>query len=303
MLAMECLAEFRLDCTLRRLTPRTVSGYYNTNKQCLDFLEGEFGLKELQLIKPTYLKVYFQKLIQKGLKPSYINGVLKAMRAFFKYAVEEGYISDNPVLKVRWQREGKVLINTFTDEEVRRLIGAFDGKSYLSMRNKLILAVAFDTGARNSEICSIAASDIRDNVILLHGKGNKERHVPLTPYVKKLIIKYERMKDAYFFDNKPKDDRYFLSRTGRMLTKEALEYIFTQANERANVRSTIRCSPHTARHYYAQANLKNGLDVYSLSRLLGHENINITKRYLQSMQDESIVTLATKSSPLTNLKV
>ena len=171
MLAMECLAEFRLDCTLRRLTPRTVSGYYNTNKLCLDFLEGEFGLKELQLIKPTHLKVYFQKLIQKGLKPSYINGVLKAMRAFFKYAVEEGYISDNPVLKVRWQREGKVLISTFTDEEVRRLIGAFDGKSYLSMRNKLILAVAFDTGARNSEICSIAASDIRDNVILLHGKG------------------------------------------------------------------------------------------------------------------------------------
>ena len=303
MLAKECLAEFRLDCTLRRLTPRTVSGYYNTNKLCLDFLEGEFGLKELQLIKPTHLKVYFQKLIQKGLKPSYINGVLKAMRAFFKYAVEEGYISDNPVLKVRWQREGKVLINTFTDEEVRRLIGAFDGKSYLSMRNKLILAVAFDTGARNSEICSIATSDIRDNVILLHGKGNKERHVPLTPYVKKLMIKYERMKDAYFFDNTLKDGRYFLSRTGRMLTKEALEHIFTQANERANVRTNIRCSPHTARHYYAQTNLKNGLDVYSLSRLLGHENINITKRYLQSMQDESIVTLAAKSSPLTNLKL
>ena len=303
MLAKECLAEFRLDCTLRRLTPRTVSGYYNTNKLCLDFLEGEFGLKELQLIKPTHLKVYFQMLIQKGLKPSYINGVLKAMRAFFKYAVEEGYISDNPVLKVRWQREGKVLINTFTDEEVRRLIGAFDGKSYLSMRNKLILAVAFDTGARNSEICSIATSDIRDNVILLHGKGNKERHVPLTPYVKKLMIKYERMKDAYFFDNTLKDGRYFLSRTGRMLTKEALEHIFTQANERANVRTNIRCSPHTARHYYAQTNLKNGLDVYSLSRLLGHENINITKRYLQSMQDESIVTLAAKSSPLTNLKL
>lgn len=303
MLAKECLTEFKLDCTLRRLTPRTVSGYYNTNKLCLDFLEDEFGLKELKLIKPTHLKVYFQKLIHKGLKPSYINGVLKAMRAFFKYAVEEGYISDNPVLKVRWQREGKVLINTFTDEEVRRLIGAFDGKSYLSMRNKLILAVAFDTGARNSEICNIAASDIRDNVILLHGKGNKERHVPLTPFVKKLMFKYERMKEAYFFDNQPKDDRYFLSRTGRVLTKEALEHIFAQANERANVRANIRCSPHTARHYYAQTNLKNGLDVYSLSRLLGHENINITKRYLQSMQDESIVTLAAKSSPLTNLKL
>ena len=121
--------------------------------------------------------------------------------------------------------------------------------------------------------------------------------------VKKLMLKYERMRGAYFLDHKLGYDNYFLSRTGRPLTKEAVEHIFNQANERAKVRSTIRCSPHTARHYYAQTNLRNGLDVYSLSRLLGHENINITKRYLQSIQDESIVTMAAKSSPLSNLKL
>lgn len=89
-----------------------------------------------------------------------------------------------------------------------------------------------------------------------------------------------------------KYENLLLSRTGRPLTKEALEHIFRQAEEKATVRSEIRCSPHTARHYYAQANLRNGLDVYSLSRLLGHENINITKRYLQSLQDSSIVEMA-----------
>ena len=180
---------------------------------------------------------------------------------------------------------------------------AFDEKSFLDLRNKLILAVAFDTGARNSEICDIMCKDIKSDVILIHGKGNKERHVPITPYVKRLMLKYERIKSSYFIDSTMHCDNYFLSRTGRALTKEALERIFNQANEKAGVREEIRCSPHTARHYYAQTNLRNGLDVYSLSRLLGHENINITKRYLQSIQDESIVMMATKSSPLSNLRL
>lgn len=198
-------------------------------------------------------------------------------------------MTENVALKVRWQKEGKVLINTFSDEEVMKLLNVFNERTYLSIRNKLILAVAFDTGIRNSELCNIVCSDIRSNVILIHGKGNKERNVPLTIYVKKLMQKYERARGEYFLDRNLKCDNYFLSRTGRPLTREAVEHIFNQTNEKAEIRSTIRCSPHTARHYYAQTNLRNGLDVYSLSRLLGHENINITKRYLQSIQDESIV--------------
>ena len=82
-----------------------------------------------------------------------------------------------------------------------------------------------------------------------------------------------------------------------------LEHIFNQANQKASVRENIRCSPHTARHYFAQTCLRNGLDVYSVSRLLGHENINITKRYLQSLEDRSIVEMASQSTPLFNLRL
>ena len=204
---------------------------------------------------------------------------------------------------MNWQKQGKVLINTFTDEEVRSLLDVFDFSSFLSARNKLILAIAFDTGARNTEMCNILEKDVLDNVILLHGKGNKERHVPLTPYLKRAIIKYRRIKAVYFADKIVPYQNLLLSRTGRPLTKEAMEYVFKQAAEQAEIRAEIRCSPHTARHYFAQTHLRNGLDVYSVSRLLGHENINITKRYLQSMQDSSIVELAVKTSPLRNLRI
>lgn len=303
MLARECLQEFKADCELRRISKRTVKGYYNNNARCLTYLEAEFGIKELEEIYAPHLKSYFQYLIGRGLSASYGNGILKSVRAFFKYADAEGYLAVNPALKVKWQKEGKVLINTFTDQEVGAMLGAFNQRTYLSTRNKLILAIAFDTGARNSEICGMKCQDIRENVILIHGKGNKERNVPITPYLKKLMLKYDRLRREYFMDKTVRYENYLLSRTGRPLTTEAVERVFKKANEKAKVREVVRCSPHTARHYYAQTNLRNGLDVYSLSRLLGHENINITKRYLQSLQDENIVSMAVNSSPLSKLKL
>ena len=303
MLAKDCLEEFKVECDLRRLSPRTTKSYYNSTSLFLNYWEKHENLTKLEAIRRQHIKQYIQYLIQKKLSPSYINSVLKCLRAFFKYAHNEEYISANPAAKVSWQREGTVLIETFTDAEVRSLLNAFDFSTYLSARNKLILSIAFDTGARNTEICSILESDIRDNVILLHGKGNKERHVPLTPYLKKILIKYQRIKAVYFDDKNLTHKNLLLSRTGLPLTKEALEHIFHQAAHNADIREEIRCSPHTARHYYAQANLRNGLDVYSLSRLLGHENINITKRYLQSLQDSSIVEMAVKTSPLRNIRI
>lgn len=303
MYTKNCLEEFKIDCELRRLSKRTIKGYYNNILLFLQYTEMETGSTQIEQISTVHIRKYMQYLIAKGLSPTYANGILKGLRVFFKYAVEEEYITVNPALKVKWQKEGKVIIETFTDAEVLRLLNAFGQTDYLSMRNKLILATAFDTGARNTEICDICNDDIRGNVLLIHGKGNKERFAPLTPYLKKLMAKYERERNEYFHAHYLQYQNYFLSRTGKPLTKEALECIFNKANKTANIRDNIRCSPHTARHYYAQSNLKNGLDVYSLSRLLGHENINITKRYLQSMQDNAIVSMAVRTSPLSNLKL
>lgn len=86
------------------------------------------------------------------------------------------------------------------------------------------------------------------------------------------------------------------------MTGEAVERVVKMCGTAAKIRDDIRCSPHTCRHYFAQVQLRNGLDVYSLSRLLGHENITITKRYLQGIKDDSIIEMSVKTSPLMNLK-
>mgnify|MGYP003410543016 CR=1 FL=1 len=94
---------------------------------------------------------------------------------------------------------------------------------------------------------------------------------------------------------------YFLSRSGKPLTSVQIQNVVKDAGVKAKVREDVRCSPHTLRHYSIQANLRNGLDLYSCSRIAGHENIQVTKRYLQGLETENVLEMASKTSPLMNL--
>ena len=116
------------------------------------------------------------------------------------------------------------------------------------------------------------------------------------------MIKYERIRNAYLKDNILHYDNYFLSYRCKPLTVEAIERVLKIAGDRAKVRKHIRCSPHTCRHYFAQSQLRNGLDIYRLSRLLGHESFEITKRYLHSISDDYVIKIAMQKTPLMNLK-
>lgn len=302
MLLEDVLKEFLFETQIKNYTIKTQKGYRNGNKLFYNWLKNEYNITELEEINHLHIKQYISYMQKKGRKPTYINGIIKILRSFYKYCTDEEYIKQNPMKKIKWEKEGKVLINTFTDEEVIRMLNVYNYSDYLNARNKCILGLLFDTGIRNFELCILTRLDIKETIIKISGKGNKERYVSISPLLKKIMIKYERIRDLYFRDKILEYDNYFLSNRAKPLTIEAVERIIKIAGEKANIRKEIRCSPHTCRHYFSQAQLKNGLDVYSLSRLLGHENTNITKTYLQSIQDKDIVNMSVKTSPLMNLK-
>ncbi|MGG0275946.1 tyrosine-type recombinase/integrase [Bacillus rhizoplanae] len=303
MLLEDIYKEFLYDLEIKNFSIRTIKGYRNNNRAFLNFLKNEFDIDEVDEIMTKHIKAYLMNLKNKGLTESYINGIHKNLRSFFRFCIEEGYITEkrNPILGVKWMKEPKVIIKTFTDEEVKKMLNAYTGNTYLEMRNKLIIMFFVDLGIRNLELSSLTHLDVMETIIKIQGKGNKERHLYISPLLKKYMIKYERIKEMYFKDKMMIVSNYFLSRNGKALTNTAVEIIVKTAGERAKVRKIIRCSPHTLRHYYAQKQLRLGLDVYSLSRLLGHESTIITNRYLQSLQDEKIIEIARSTSPLMNL--
>ena len=294
------LEDYLLELKLRNYSERTIKSARNTNRLYFKWLRSEFGIDEIEQIKKPHIKAYLKYKQEQGLSSVYINGILKYMRMFFRYLVEEEYLDINPVAAVKFQKEEKVIIQSFMPEEVERMIKVYGTDTFLEARNRCIIAMLFDTGIRNFELCSIRCEDIRSNSILIHGKGNKQRVVPISPFLRKCMNKYD-MKRSKYIKERYQDEYYFLSQKGKQLTIETVERIVRNCGEVAGVNKEIRCSPHTCRHTFAQLNIKNGLDVYSLSRLLGHENISITKRYLQSMTDADIIQNAVKTSPLMNL--
>ena len=193
-----------------------------------------------------------------------------------------------------------MLIHTFSDSEIVRMIQFYDGNDYLSIRNRLMLMMLFDTGLRISEIMDMKPSQIRQGYFVVYGKGRKERVVPQNPIVSKWLMKYERVRESYF-QYRRAEDCYFLSKNGRRLTPEAVNKFMKKASKSVGVNPLVRVSPHTCRHTFAHQELKNGLDLYSLSRLLGHESVSITQRYLEAVRDEQVLTSARNTGVLAHL--
>lgn len=302
MLLEEALQEYVFDCQLRKLSERTIKSVKNNNKRLFCYLGNNYDLFELEKVKRIHIQAFVNHLSESGHKETYVNSLIKSYRGFFKYCETEEYIKESPVQKIKFQKEEISVITTFSQEEVLKMVNHYSGKRFLDLRNKLIIVMLLDSGIRNSELCDILVEDIHENAIKIHGKGKKIRYVPLTPTINKALIRYMRIRSGYIMDKYMYQTEYlFLSQKGKRLTPETVERIVKECGKECGVREELRCSPHTCRHYYAQTQLKNGCDLFTVSRLLGHSNINITKRYLNSMEVDDILEIAQKTTPLRSL--
>jgi integrase len=181
MLFNELIQEFLFDCKIRDLSEVTI---YNYSKQLSLFeryLSEKYGVTLLEQLTTQQIKYYISFLQEQGRKPSYINDMLKAIKVLCAYAHREEYTATLLTKRVKNVKEPKVLIHTFSDKEIKRLVKYYDGNDYISLRNKLIIMILFDTGIRISELINMRPDQIQDNYFLIYGKGRKERVVPKNP--------------------------------------------------------------------------------------------------------------------------
>ncbi|MGR5906148.1 tyrosine-type recombinase/integrase [Bacillus paranthracis] len=195
----------------------------------------------------------------------------------------------------------KKLLKGFTVQEVSAMIEAFSYKNYIEARNKAIVAMLSDCGLRAMEIRGLLTQNVKETKILVNGKGNKERIMFISPPLKKILIRYERLKKDYLKDRIVKTDHYFLSYTADPLSHMGIYNVIKEAGERVKIEEA-RCSPHTFRHFFAVQCILNGVDILTLSKLLGHGDLSTTQRYLQSLEDFELIKRAMPSSPLMNMK-
>lgn len=289
------------ECEVRGYTHKTIRGYKINLTIFARYLEEELDITDMNDINMAVVKQFTTAMKRKGRKATYINGLLKTAKSFLQYIYDEydgtegSFNTRNKSFK--WLKEEKPVIKAFTPRDIKTFLDNCRGFDFLSIRDMAIITFFVETGVRCYELCCIKPEDIYEDYVIIRGKNHKQRIVPISPHLKKAMLKYDRAKDNYFA-YKTTEDYYFLSYTGKMLTNSGLEHMI---HRRGKGITGVRVSPHTFRHTFAQLSLKNGVDLYSLQKMLGHESISITQVYLRSMDNADIIKLSKKNSVLANL--
>ena len=289
--------EYLTEIEVRKFTLKTIKSYRNNLNLFLRFCEEEAGILEVEELTLSVVRQFSLYMSGKGRKGSYINGLLKVAKAFIQYCYDEGYGGFNTRKNFKWCKQDKAVIMAFKPSDVRRMLQSCKGYDFMQVRDAAVLTALFETGIRCWELCCIQKKDIHEDFIIINGKNHKQRVVPITPVLRKAMMKYDNCA-ADYFTLKNIDDYYFLSFHGRQLTNSAVEHIIKRHGEGI---SGIRVSPHTCRHFFAQQQIKMGTDLYTISRLLGHENIQITQTYLNSLRDDDIIQIAKQKSVLMSM--
>ena len=289
--------EYLIEIEVRKYTPKTIRGYRNGLNLFLRFCKDQLDVNEIDDVTLGTVKKFTKFMTDAGRKGTYINGLLKTLKSFLQYCYEEGYGGFNTKKNFKWCKEERPVIMAYKPSDVRQMLQSCKGYDFISVRDNAVLTALFETGIRCWELCCVQKEDIHDDFIIIKGKNHKQRVVPITPVLQKALLRYETAASQYF-TLKSTDNYYFLSFHGKQLTNSAVEHIVKRHG--AGIEG-VRVSPHTCRHFFAQQQIKLGTDLYTISRLLGHENIRITQIYLNSLRDDEVIQIAKQKSVLMSL--
>ena len=194
--------------------------------------------------------------------------------------VFEDYRKDNPTDLIEAPKIGRKLPDTLSEDEVNRIIDAVDLSTPQGERNRAILETLYGCGLRVSEVLNLKLSDLffDEGYILVTGKGDKQRFVPIAPITQKYIEIY---RDQIRIHEAPKPEFkniLFLNRRGAQLTRAMIFTLVKQHTQKAGIKKKI--SPHTFRHSFATHLLQNGADLRAIQQMLGHESITTTEVYM-----------------------
>jgi integrase/recombinase XerD len=203
--------------------------------------------------------------------------VLSGLRAFFRYLLIEGEIEDNPSSLIESPKIGLKLPEILSLEEIQSILAVIDLSKPEGHRNKAIIETLYGCGLRVSELVNLRLTDIhyKEEYIVVTGKGDKQRLVPIGSLALKEIDHYKKDRESLHVITD--QNVLFLNRRGKRLTRAMIFTIIKDLAGKAGIRKNI--SPHTFRHSFATHMIEAGADLRAVQEMLGHESILTTEIY------------------------
>ena len=265
--------------TVRKYSQKTVQSYQEDIDLFCEYIFKEGTLmEEVDIIS---IRNFLTEELARGVSKRSCKRRLSSLRHFYKYMVNVGYISDNPFIFVSAPKTDKKYPHALYKEQIQELFKRnLERTDNLKNRDQAILYLLYYSGMRAAELVSLDVQSIslKERVVRVLGKGNKERIIPFTSDCQKVVKEYtERERKELLRRSKDLTPALFLNAKGERLTTRGLEYILDSIEEKTGL--FVGLHPHILRHSFATHLLENGADLRVIQELLGHESINATQVY------------------------
>lgn len=272
----------------RNASPHTVRNYHSDLLQFRDYLtDGKAEAKiDLAAVDALRIRGFLAVLFEREKKKTSIGRKLAAVRAFFKFLAKEGLLAANPAATVSSPKLDKILPRIMTEEEMNnflnRVAEAVPAGEPIMRRDRAIMELLYASGLRVSELAGLDLRNVSfgDNMLLVRGKGRKERIVPFGSKARDALNEYLPVRGKIMLEAKRTGQTaLFLNTKGARLTTRSVDRLLKKY-----VRTfgpNVKVSPHSMRHAFASHLLTEGADLRSIQEMLGHKSLATTQKYTQ----------------------
>ena len=275
----KAIAKFIRSLEERNASPHTIKAYRTDLAQFAEYV----GPQAWRDIDHVLIRGYLANLYERGLSKTSVARSLAALRSLYRWLAQEGEVEQNPAALVATPKLPKKLPRVPTIEEVNTVLDAdMPDCSAFNERDQVILELLYGCGIRNSELIGINLDDIRwsNEMILVRGKGRKERYVPFGDSAKAAVQAYLPTRQRVLGETKHTSERALLiNLRGSRLTTRSVGRIVKQIAVARGLSPDVH--PHTLRHAFGTHMLEEGADLRAIQEMLGHERLSTTQRYTQ----------------------
>ena len=239
----------------------------------------------VQRIEKKAIRSYLAFLAEKRLSKKTIHRRLSCLRSFFTYLVKHKKLEINPLTELSTPKLEKKIPTSLTYQQIEQLLEQPNTKTYLGYRDRCIMELFYSSGLRVSELIGLNRQDlnIQGLLIKVHGKGKKQRVIPITQTAAHWLETYInhplRDQDSSSHQREEDSQAIFLNKWGKRLSSRSVDRHFIQYLKASGLAATI--TPHTIRHTIATHWLEKGMDLKTIQMLLGHNSLATTTIYTQ----------------------
>lgn len=271
--------------TEKNYSENTKLAYQEDIKEFLAFLKAS-GDDDFLHITYQDVRIYLAELYDQQYSRNTVSRKISALRSFYEYLVRREAVVENPFDYVQLKKKKERLPSFFYEKEMQVLFDSLQGSEPLQLRDRALVELLYATGIRVSECAQLEMKDIdfSSSVLLVLGKGRKERYVPFGSFAEEALHEYFTNGRTLLMQKYQKEHDYvFINHYGDPLTARGIRYILKKIIDQSSLTASIH--PHMLRHTFATHLLNNGADMRTVQELLGHASLSSTQIYTHVTKD------------------